>query len=78
MKEIDIKVGGYVFPGNEICIFCAYLKELLQHRMRQLPQGSVEKYELNICSMTLGKPGEAERTSLYTAKFFSQRSNHRV
>ena len=50
-------------------VFFAYLKTLLQHHMTKLPQGSVEKYELNICNTTLGKPGEGERTSLPQSSF---------
>ena len=69
MKELDVKVGGYVFTDDEIQSFFAYLKTLLQHHMTKLPQGSVEKYELSICNTTLGKPGEGERTSIPQSSF---------
>ena len=37
--------------------------------MKKWHQGSEEKYELNICSTTLGKPGEGERTSIPHGSF---------
>ena len=69
MRELDLKVGGYVFTDEELKRFFTYLKTLLQHCMKEWPQGSEEKYELNICSTTLGKPGEGERTSIPQGSF---------
>ena len=68
-EELDLKVGGHVFSEEELQKYFSYLKTLLQHSMKEWPQGSKEKYELNICSTTLGKPGEGERTSFAQCSF---------